>query len=265
MKWRLILVTEKGKNNKPQFDVVNESVKNIAEQTGVYVPNKYFQLFRKAIKVTEKTKVSMQLSASIKEGISLILEAFNNGELLQEVRGNGSCQIPDILYLPPPKKDKQLYVVQGRIQVHSDINLADEENKLSWKLRLVSAGVLAIKNDTEKEERQAAIKASWESAQPGRSAKAKKAREKYLQAKPQSVMASVIKLTPDMPSRPLASPFQRMIDNGTIAESVKEKERYVVELEAHRKSFTEIQTKTSTFRRGFAVQKKGNVTERKLN
>lgn len=261
MKWRLILVTDKGKNNKPHFEAINEPVKNVAEQTGVYTPNKYFQLFRKTIKVTEKTKCAIQLSVSIREGIVLLLETFNNGEVIQEVRGQGSCQISDIVFLPPPKKEKQLYVVQGRIQVQSDINLVDEENKLSWKLRLVSAAVLAIKNDTEKEDRQAAIKASWEAAQPGRAAKAKKAREKYLQTKSQNIMSTVIKLTPELPPRPLATAYQRIIDAGKITESVKEKEKYVVELEASRKSFAELQSKTSTLRKSFAVQKKGNANK----
>ncbi|KAL7750650.1 hypothetical protein RI367_003992 [Sorochytrium milnesiophthora] len=53
---------------------------------------------------------------------------------------------------------------------------------LVWRLRMISSeaqGVYVFK-DTEKEDRYRATKESWESGQPGRSAKARDAREQYL-------------------------------------------------------------------------------------
>jgi hypothetical protein len=55
-------------------------------------------------------------------------------------------------------------------------SLHEDDKKVSWKLRIISSSSIAIKNDTEKEDRQSAIKAQWEPAQPGRALKARKAR-----------------------------------------------------------------------------------------
>lgn len=59
----------------------------------------------------------------------------------------------------------------------------EEDGKLSWKLKLSSGAPLTVKNDTEREDLQAAIRASWENGQVGRSHKARKARDKFLKAK----------------------------------------------------------------------------------
>jgi hypothetical protein len=62
--------------------------------------------------------------------------------------------------------------------------------KITWKAKVISSSVLTIKQDTEKEDRQALIRAGWEATQPGRASKAKKAREKYLQQVKQRRWAS---------------------------------------------------------------------------
>lgn len=59
----------------------------------------------------------------------------------------------------------------------------DGSVKLPWKLKFISSVPLAIKNDTEKEDKQAAVRASWESNQPGRAAKAKRLRDRYLNSR----------------------------------------------------------------------------------
>lgn len=47
-------------------------------------------------------------------------------------------------------------------------------------MRVFSSETLAIVKDTDKEDRERALKASWEQAEPGRAEKAKKSRLKFL-------------------------------------------------------------------------------------
>lgn len=51
---------------------------------------------------------------------------------------------------------------------------------ITWHLKLYSSETLAIIKDTDKEDREKALKASWETAEPGRQEKAKKSRLKFL-------------------------------------------------------------------------------------
>ncbi|TPX58755.1 hypothetical protein SpCBS45565_g07927 [Spizellomyces sp. 'palustris'] len=55
-------------------------------------------------------------------------------------------------------------------------------NEPSWRLRIISTDTasLGVARDTEKEDRYRAIKDSWETAQPGRAARAREARDTYL-------------------------------------------------------------------------------------
>jgi hypothetical protein len=86
-----------------QFEIVQESIKNVLDIGGLYSGNKYGQLFRKTIKVTEKTQSAIQLSAS---GVSLLFELFTNGEKTLECRALGECTLPSVIFFPNSKKDK---------------------------------------------------------------------------------------------------------------------------------------------------------------
>lgn len=50
---------------------------------------------------------------------------------------------------------------------------------LHWFLRVISTETVAIVRDTDKEDREKAIKKSWEDSEPGRAEKSKKARRKF--------------------------------------------------------------------------------------
>ena len=53
-------------------------------------------------------------------------------------------------------------------------------NEITWHLKVYSTETIAIIKDTDKEDREKALKASWEQNEPGRAEKAKKSRQKYL-------------------------------------------------------------------------------------
>lgn len=51
---------------------------------------------------------------------------------------------------------------------------------ITWYMKVFSSETLAIVKDTDKEDREKALKASWEANEPGRAEKAKKARAKFV-------------------------------------------------------------------------------------
>lgn len=57
---------------------------------------------------------------------------------------------------------------------------SEECNSISWLLKVYSSETIAIIKDTDKEDREKALKASWETDEPGRAEKAKKSRTKFL-------------------------------------------------------------------------------------
>ncbi len=72
---------------------------------------------------------------------------------------------------------------QSSLLVVGLVYIKDVDMKVPWKLRITSPNALAIKNDTEREEREASIRASWEHGQSGRAMRAKRTRDKYLKAR----------------------------------------------------------------------------------
>lgn len=56
----------------------------------------------------------------------------------------------------------------------------DQTEGISWVMKLFTSETIAIIKDTDKEDREKALKASWEAAEPGRAEKAAKSRARYL-------------------------------------------------------------------------------------
>ena len=55
----------------------------------------------------------------------------------------------------------------------------DDTENLHWFLQVISTQTVAFVKNTDKEDKEKAIKKSWEEAEPGRSEKAKIARRKF--------------------------------------------------------------------------------------
>ena len=51
---------------------------------------------------------------------------------------------------------------------------------MTWHLRIIASETLAIVKDTDKEDRETALKLSWEQHQPGRGDLASKSRQRWL-------------------------------------------------------------------------------------
>lgn len=56
----------------------------------------------------------------------------------------------------------------------------EQTEDITWCIKLFNSDTLALSKDTDKEDREKALKASWEAAEPGRAEKATKSRQKYL-------------------------------------------------------------------------------------
>ena len=55
-----------------------------------------------------------------------------------------------------------------------------ETEDIEWVMKWFSSETIALIKDTDKEDKEKALKQSWETAEPGRAEKAKKSREKFL-------------------------------------------------------------------------------------
>ena len=56
----------------------------------------------------------------------------------------------------------------------------EETQNISWVLKFYTSETIALIKDTDKEDREKALKASWEAAEPGRAEKAKKSRTRFI-------------------------------------------------------------------------------------
>lgn len=56
----------------------------------------------------------------------------------------------------------------------------EDTEGMTWVLKLFTSETVALIKDTDKEDREKALKASWETAEPGRAEKAAKSRQRFL-------------------------------------------------------------------------------------
>lgn len=136
------------------------------------------------------------------------VEIFDNGELLNTYNGNGHLTIshfnfrsnagleerPKVEAGAPPansenepvpdKEYKHYYVIQATFDKsdwkESIIKDIPETQGISWELKVCSSDTLAVVKDTDKEDREQALKDSWEAAEPGRAEKSRKSRIRYI-------------------------------------------------------------------------------------
>ena len=57
---------------------------------------------------------------------------------------------------------------------------SEASENISWVLKMYSSDTVALIKDTDKEDREKALKVSWETAEPGRAEKAAKSRQRFL-------------------------------------------------------------------------------------
>ena len=83
----------------------------------------------------------------------------------------------------PNAEIKHNYVIQAvfDLSMWEECKTENEQTEgVSWCLKIFSSETLAIIKDTDKEDREKALKASWEANEPGRQEKAQKSRQRFL-------------------------------------------------------------------------------------
>ncbi|KAL4452822.1 hypothetical protein ABPG74_002387 [Tetrahymena malaccensis] len=178
-----------------------------------YIPTKYGIIFREKLYVGEQTIASFHLKImdiigqvaqqvdpkkkagkpsgndqgdvqekEIEEKHLVKLELFENGQSIIYNIGHNQTLFSNVI-LKSTKNEEVQYLLEATFDLR-DWPDAKTLNKLTenihWLLKIVSTETIALIKDTDKEDREKAIKKSWEDGEPGRADKSKKSRKKFL-------------------------------------------------------------------------------------
>ena len=178
------------------------------EYSEAYTPSKYGILFKEKVFIsqTEPTMTSMNVRIC-KDGQELAdvgmhkhyrLQILDNGKVVHSKLGCNQITLSHFVFRSnaglkdtsddPEEEVKHNYVIQAVFELHlwPECKTANEETEgLSWTIKMFNSETLALVKDTDKEDREKALKASWEAADPGRAEKAARSRQRYLLMKRQ--------------------------------------------------------------------------------
>eukprot|EP01022_Parablepharisma_sp_SALTPOND_P002364 TRINITY_DN1096_c0_g1_i1.p1 TRINITY_DN1096_c0_g1~~TRINITY_DN1096_c0_g1_i1.p1 ORF type:complete len:1297 (+),score=217.97 TRINITY_DN1096_c0_g1_i1:10066-13956(+) len=200
-------------------DFTNIELEEQAEYGDLYTPYKYGMIFRERVYVGGETPVSMHVrlrkggyvkpppAKEEKKGGKkepeekpvvvqekdldpprrIKVEIMEDGEVIYEKMSYNHISIPHMKLRKTEdagdKKTKNTYIIQCGFDI-SDwpecVQKCDETNDINWVLKVVSPGSVSIVKDTEKADKEQAIKESWEAAEPGRTEKGKQSRARFL-------------------------------------------------------------------------------------
>lgn len=134
------------------------------------------------------------------------IEIFDSQELISSYHGHGKITISHFNFrgnagleerpsqivaegaeppkLDPNKEYKHSYVIMATFDKNdwktATVRDSEETQNIRWELKVFSSDTLAIVKDTDKEDREKALKDSWEVAEPGRAEKSRKSRIRFI-------------------------------------------------------------------------------------
>eukprot|EP00455_Lapot_gusevi_P011190 TRINITY_DN15152_c0_g1_i2.p1 TRINITY_DN15152_c0_g1~~TRINITY_DN15152_c0_g1_i2.p1 ORF type:complete len:617 (+),score=68.19 TRINITY_DN15152_c0_g1_i2:72-1853(+) len=160
-----------------------EACTTVAEFSDQYTPNFRRIICREVISSQNATQLAVQCQAGSAE-VPIVCRVVDEeaGLLLAQQTSFHFCLFPVLLL----KKNKKLLV---ECSLDPVLGVPFASSRFTWKLRVISGQGLNVGRDTTQEQEFASIKAGWERAHPGRSQKARLAREKYLSTHPVGVEA----------------------------------------------------------------------------
>ena len=168
------------------------------EYSDRYVPNKYGIIFKEQFFVPEEIHFSLHIrmrkgglpvpggkgkeiipEEHLSSSHLLLFEIYDGDELIVSTKGFNQAIIP---HLNLTTSSKELIMLcKYDIDEWPDCKLPSPElQDLNWVLRIISSDTIALIKDTRKEDKEEAIRKSWETAQPGRAEQAKQSRLRYL-------------------------------------------------------------------------------------
>jgi len=169
------------------------------EYSDKYAPSKYGIIFKEKVFVgPDHTHVAFNVrikraGQAIEPPKLFKFMIMDNGKCVLEKEGYNQITVSNFEFRSshglPEKSEheedevKHNYVIQAIFDLYEwpTCKTQNEETEdVSWHLKTYSTETLAIIKDTDKEDREKALKASWEQAEPGRAEKARKSRHKWL-------------------------------------------------------------------------------------
>lgn len=164
-----------------------------------YAPSKYGIIFKEKLFVgPDHTSAGFNIRLKNKDNKDLEqhrlfrVEIFDQGKVIFTEEGYNQITIPHFMFrssnaLPESGVDdeetKHQYVMQATFDLTAWPECkTDNENtaEIMWYMKVFSSETLAIVKDTDKEDKEKALKASWEANEPGRAEKAKRSRMKFM-------------------------------------------------------------------------------------
>lgn len=181
------------------------------EYVDAYVPTKYGIIFKEKVVISPTDHTSASLNIKLLKGgeeFSAVemppkyfrVDVLDNGKPIFSQTGYDQITISHFMFrcnqgLPDTAEDqeegaeiKHNYVIQALFDLHewpAGKTATDESADITWLVKVYSSETLALIKDTDKEDREKALKASWEAEEPGRAEKAKLSRQKFLLKKKQ--------------------------------------------------------------------------------
>lgn len=172
------------------------------EWTDTYKPWKYGIIFKEKVVFAQADNIissfNLRLLKNGKEFPEEVRRAFrfeilDNNKVIYTKKGWNQLNLTHFLFranqgLPessenPDVEVKHNYVLQATFDLHqwAEANTLNElTENISWVLKFFTSETIALIKDTDKEDREKALKVSWETAESGRSEKACKSRQRYL-------------------------------------------------------------------------------------
>jgi len=87
--------------------------------------------------------------------------------------------VTNILLRPSTEDEPHAYVMQASFDLHNWPE-CKEQDDITWHLAFYSTETVAVLKDTDKEDKEKALKASWEANETGRAEKAARSRQKFV-------------------------------------------------------------------------------------
>ena len=185
--------------NKDNFTLDEVQHVEPLEYSDKYFPSKYGIIFKEKVYVgPDHTSAAMNIKLKKQgtefdkiEGMSKLfkIQVLDHGKVIYQKQGYNQITLSHFMFrsshsLPETSENeeeetKHQYVIQALFDLHEWPDCKTENDisaDISWHLKIYSSETLAIVKDTDKEDREKALKASWEQQEPGRAEKAKRSR-----------------------------------------------------------------------------------------
>ena len=194
--------------NKEAFELKDVVQCEPLEYEDQYVPTKYGIIFKEKIMISPTDTTNAAINIKLLKGGAEFqtiedqkpryfkVEILDNGKCIYAVNGydqitishfNINCNngLPEALEegMEPNTEIKHNYVIQALFDLHEWPECKtqnDSSADITWKVKVYSSETLALVKDTDKEDREKALKASWETEEPGRAELASLARQKFV-------------------------------------------------------------------------------------